>query len=49
MQYPVFVISLAKDEARRENLKKQFLSYDKFEIIEAVNGNEIGTKIILTL
>lgn len=44
MQYPVFVISLVKDEARRENLKKQFLSYDKFEIIEAVNGNEIGTK-----
>ena len=41
MQYPVYVISLAKDEERRNSLKKQFNSYNEFNIIDAVEGNKI--------
>ena len=41
MQYPVYVISLAKDEERRNSLKKQFNSYNEFQIIDAVEGNKI--------
>lgn len=41
MQYPVYVISLAKDEERRNSLKKQFNSYNEFNIINAVEGNKI--------
>ena len=41
MQYPVYVISLAKDKERRNSLKKQFNSYNEFQIIDAVEGNKI--------
>ena len=41
MQYPIYVISLAKDEERRNSLKKQFNSYNEFNIIDAVEGNKI--------
>ena len=44
MKYPIYVISLEKDIKRRENLKKQFKSYDEFEIIDAVDGSKIPSK-----
>ncbi|MBP3194898.1 MAG: glycosyltransferase family 25 protein [Cardiobacteriaceae bacterium] len=42
MKYPVFVISLTKDEERRKQLKEQFNSYNEFKIIDAVEGNKIN-------
>ncbi|MBR1375743.1 MAG: glycosyltransferase family 25 protein [Cardiobacteriaceae bacterium] len=42
MKYPIFVISLAKDEERRNQLKKQFSSYDEFNIIDAIEGNKLN-------
>lgn len=44
MKYPVFVISLQKDEARREALKTRFKSYDEFCIIDALNGESMSAK-----
>ncbi|MBR4140819.1 MAG: glycosyltransferase family 25 protein [Campylobacter sp.] len=44
MKYPVYVISLERDTKRRQNLKKQFKSYDEFEIIDAVDGSKIPSK-----
>ena len=41
MQYPIYVISLKKDEERRNSLKKQFNSYNEFNIIDAMEGNKI--------
>ncbi|MBR8465211.1 glycosyltransferase family 25 protein [Campylobacter sp. faydin G-140] len=42
MKYPVFLISLAKDTARRNALKERFSSYDKFSLIDAVDGREMN-------
>ena len=44
MKYPVYVISLERDTKRKQNLKKQFKSYDEFEIIDAVDGSKIPSK-----
>lgn len=38
----VYVISLPKDEIRREKLKNQFKSYNEFEIIEGKNAQEFS-------
>lgn len=33
LKYPVYVISLQKDEWRRDKLRENFKSYDEFEIL----------------
>lgn len=40
----VFLISLKKDEARRETLKKRFESYDEFNLIDAIDGRIMNAK-----
>lgn len=49
MQNPVFLISLAKDISRREQLKERFLSYDSFDILQAVDGREMSAKEYFSL
>ncbi|MBR8465227.1 glycosyltransferase family 25 protein [Campylobacter sp. faydin G-140] len=44
MKYPVYVVSLQRDELRRENLQKIFKNYDKFEIVDAVDGRILNAK-----
>lgn len=44
MQNPVFLISLAKDTARRERLKERFSRYESFNLIEAVDGRVMSAK-----
>ena len=43
--YPVFLISLAKDAGRREALKQRFKSYDKFTLIDAVDGRQMNANL----
>lgn len=38
MDNQIFLISLKSDESRRQKLKERFKSYDKFTLIEAVDG-----------
>ena len=38
MNNPVYVISLKRDEERRQNLQRQFNRYDEFKIIDAVDA-----------
>ncbi|QCD52081.1 glycosyltransferase family 25 protein [Campylobacter sp. RM16192] len=40
----LFLISLKKDDARRETLKNRFASYDKFNIIDAIDGRVMSAK-----
>lgn len=41
MKYEIYLISLKKDEKRREFLKSEFPKfYDKFKLIEAIDGRE---------
>ena len=42
MNNPVYVISLKRDEERRENLQRQFNRYDKFKIIDAVDAKNFS-------
>lgn len=42
MNYPVYVISLKRDEERRLNLQKQFGRYDEFKIIDAVDAKNFS-------
>ncbi|MGG7073950.1 glycosyltransferase family 25 protein [Campylobacter sp. 9BO] len=49
MDYPVFLISLASDELRRQTLKERFTSYDKFNLINAVDGRSMLAKEYFSL
>ncbi|WP_169778469.1 glycosyltransferase family 25 protein [Campylobacter curvus] len=42
--YPIFLISLAKDAKRREALKQRFKGYDKFTLIDAVDGRQMNAR-----
>lgn len=42
MDNQIFIISLKKDEARRQKLKERFKSYDEFSLIEAVDGRTMN-------
>ncbi|WP_103588495.1 glycosyltransferase family 25 protein [Campylobacter concisus] len=42
MNYPIYVISLKRDEERRQNLQKQFNRYDEFKIIDAVDAKNFS-------
>ena len=42
MNYPIYVISLKRDEERRLNLQKQFSRYDEFKIIDAVDAKNFS-------
>ncbi|MBE2986887.1 glycosyltransferase family 25 protein [Campylobacter sp. RM12920] len=44
MKFPIFLISLQKDSARREVLKSLFKSYDEFVLTSAVDGREMSAK-----
>ena len=44
MKYLVYVISLAKDTQKRQNLKNKFKDYDEFEIIDAIDGKNLNAK-----
>lgn len=44
MQEPIFLISLAKDDKRREQLKERFSSYEKFHLIDAIDGRLMSAK-----
>ena len=42
MDYPIYVISLKRDEERRLNLQKQFGRYNEFKIIDAVDAKNFS-------
>ncbi|MDO5046108.1 glycosyltransferase family 25 protein [Campylobacter sp.] len=44
MDNQIFLISLKSDEARRHKLKERFNSYDKFELIDAIDGRVMSAK-----
>lgn len=44
MQNGIYLISLNGDEARRNALKERFKSYDKFNIISAIDGRIMNAK-----
>jgi putative glycosyltransferase involved in LPS biosynthesis len=44
MKNIVFLISLSKDENRREVLKKRFNSFQNFRLIDAIDGREMKAK-----
>lgn len=45
MNFPIYLISMEKDAERREKLKASFPeSYEKFILVDAVNGGELSAK-----
>ncbi|MCR4942721.1 MAG: glycosyltransferase family 25 protein [Campylobacter sp.] len=44
MKYPIYLISLQKDHARREALKSRFASFNDFNIINAIDGRNLSAK-----
>ncbi len=42
LKYPVYVISLQKDEWRRDRLRENFKSYDEFEMIDAFDAKNLS-------
>lgn len=43
MKYKIYLISLKKDENRRQRLKKLFKNYDDFIVIDAISSKEMST------